>query len=62
MTDLMMCNIFYISLRNSRVAFPDIKSKQARLKIKQKYKINPQKINYYFPPKWNINKKLGIKE
>ena len=55
-------NLFCEIDKYSRVAFPYIKSKQARLRIKQKYKINPQKINFYFPPKWNINAKLGIKE
>lgn len=55
-------NLFCEIDKYSRVAFPHIKSKQARLRIKQKYKMNLQKINYYFPPKWNINKKLGIKE
>lgn len=48
-------NLFCEIDKYSRVAYPDIKSKQARTKIKQKYKCNPQPIDFFYPPKWNIN-------
>lgn len=48
-------NLFCEIDKYSRVAYPDIKSKQARTKIKQKYKCNTQPIDFFFPPKWDIN-------
>lgn len=55
-------NLFCEIDKYSRVAFPNVKSKQARTRIKQKYKCNSSKIDFYFPPKWNINDNLGIKK
>ncbi len=36
----------------SRVKFPQLKSNRSR--IKTHYKQNPDKIDYFFPPKWNL--------
>ena len=52
-------NLFCEIDKYSRVAYPDIKSKQARIKIKQKYKCNAQPIDLFYPPKWNINVTLN---
>lgn len=53
-------NLFCEIDKYSRVAFPDIRTKQARNKIKQKFRPNTAAIDYYYPPKWgvNINKPL----
>lgn len=40
----------------SRVKFPDLKSN--RVQIKAAYKPTRQKIVYFYPPKWKINKSL----
>ena len=55
-------NLFCEIDKYSRIAFPNVKSKQARTRIKQKYKCNSSEIDFYFPPKWNINDNLGIKK
>jgi hypothetical protein len=36
----------------SRVAFPDLKSN--RVKMKASFRITPEKINYFYPPKWRL--------
>ncbi len=41
----------------SREKFPDLKSN--RTKIKTHYKPVNHKIEYFYPPKWNINEKIG---
>ena len=41
-----------------RVKFPELKSN--RSKIKTMYKPTDDKINYFFPPKWGINRKIGV--
>jgi hypothetical protein len=48
-------NLFCEVDKYSRVAHPEIKGISGRKKIKQIYKINTQKIKYWYPPKWNIN-------
>ena len=40
----------------SRVAFPELKS--TRKKIKAVFKPSPQKIDYFYPPKWGINGRI----
>ena len=46
-------NIFCELDKYCRVAVPDLKSN--RKKIKKKYVSKPVKIEYCYPPKWNIN-------
>ncbi len=49
-------NIFCEVDKYSRVAFPNIKGKNDRKKIKQKYKPHSKRMNsYMYPPKWGIN-------
>ncbi len=42
----------------SRVKFPGLKSN--RVRIKAKYKLSNTKIEYFYPPKWGINDKVGL--
>jgi len=42
----------------SRAKFPDLKSNRTR--IKTHYKQTNGKIEYFYPPKWNINDKIGV--
>lgn len=51
-------NIFCETDKYSRVKHPDIIDCDGRTRIKQKYRINKEKINYFYPPKWGINNKM----
>jgi len=42
----------------SRVKFPELKSN--RVKIKAQYKPSSTKIEYFYPPKWNIKSKIHL--
>lgn len=55
-------NLFCEVDKYSRVKHPDIKGASDRVKIKQMFKQNSAKIDYWFPPKWNINDKIQTKE
>ena len=46
-------NLFCEVDKYCRVKFPKIKSNRSR--IKTTYRENKSEINYFFPPKWNIN-------
>ena len=48
-------NLFCEVDKYSRVRHPDITGNSKRTRIKQKYKRNPEPIEYWFPPKWNLN-------
>lgn len=48
-------NLFCEISKYTRVALPDIKGIANRKRIKQKFKENKQPIDFYYPPKWNIN-------
>lgn len=48
-------NLFCEVDKYSRVYHPEISGKSGRTRIKQKYSANPQPIDYWYPPKWNIN-------
>ncbi len=48
-------NLFCEVDKYSRVYHPTISGKSGRTRIKQKYSANPQPIDYWYPPKWNIN-------
>ncbi|TVZ39763.1 hypothetical protein P886_4171 [Alteromonadaceae bacterium 2753L.S.0a.02] len=52
-------NIFCEVDKYCRVAHPDISGLSGRTRIKQKFKENPAKIDYFFPPKWKV--KIGAK-
>ena len=46
-------NLFCELDKYCRQAYPNLKSN--RIKIKKKYNPKTQKINYFYPPKWNLN-------
>ncbi len=48
-------NLFCEVDKYSRVKHPEIKGNSDRTRIKQIFKINSKPINFWFPPKWNIN-------
>lgn len=51
-------NLFCEVDKYSRVRHPKITGNSKRTRIKQKYKRNPKPIDYWFPPKWNLNDKI----
>jgi thymidylate kinase len=51
-------NLFCEVDKYSRVAHPELLGISGRSRIKQKLKINNDPIKYFYPPKWNINKKM----
>lgn len=53
-------NLFCEVDKYARVKHPDIKGESDRVKIKQMFRANHNKINYWFPPKWDINDKIPI--
>jgi hypothetical protein len=53
-------NIFCEVDKYARVKHPEIKGSSDRIKIKQMFKMNVKPIELWFPPKWELNKKLQI--
>ena len=52
-------NLFCEVDKYSRVKHPEITGNSKRTRIKQKYKINSKPIDYWFPPKWNLNNRIS---
>lgn len=48
-------NLFCEVDKYARIAHPEIKGLSNRTRIKQKYFPNNTRINYWYPPKWEIN-------
>lgn len=48
-------NLFCEVDKYARVAHPDVKGTSNRTRIKQKYRPNGKPIDYWYPPKWQIN-------
>lgn len=51
-------NLFCEVDKYARVKHPDVKGDSDRVKIKQMFKKNNVKIDFWFPPKWNINNNI----
>lgn len=51
-------NVFCETDKYSRVRYPNIVDQNGRKRIKQKYKKTENRIDYYYPPKWNLNEKI----
>lgn len=51
-------NLFCEVDKYARIAHPDIKGNSNRTRIKQNFRHNPEAINYWYPPKWEINAKI----
>lgn len=51
-------NLFCETDKYARVKHPEFKGKTGRSKIKQKFNPNPIAIQYWYPPKWNLNEKI----
>lgn len=53
-------NLFCEVDKYSRVKHPEIRGSSDRVRIKQMYKVNLSPIDYWFPPKWGINGRIGL--
>jgi hypothetical protein len=51
-------NLFCEVDKYARVKHPLIKGGSDRTRIKQVYRVNNRPIDYWFPPKWNLNHKV----
>lgn len=51
-------NLFCEVDKYARVKHPNIKGDSERSRIKQVFKVNSKKIDFWFPPKWNINEEI----
>lgn len=52
-------NLFCETDKYARIAHPNIVGASNRIRIKQKYKYNNQKIDLFYPPKWEL--KISLK-
>ena len=48
-------NLFCEVSKYARVVHPDVKGVNARSRIKQIYRASGKRLEFWFPPKWNIN-------
>lgn len=53
-------NLFCEVDKYSRVAHPNVLGVSNRKRIKQKYRQKEGAINYFYPPKWGINKRISV--
>ncbi len=53
-------NIFCETDKYARVKFPEIQGKVKRTRIKQIFKMNLNKLDPWYPPKWNINNQISL--
>jgi hypothetical protein len=51
-------NLFCEIDKYARVAFPEVSTNSNRTRIKRQFRPDPQTIDYWFPPKWDINEKI----
>lgn len=51
-------NLFCEVDKYSRVAHPEFNGKSGRKRIKQVFRENKTKMDYWYPPKWKINRKV----
>jgi len=53
-------NLFCEVDKYSRVRHPEIVGKSKRTRIKQQFKLSNKSIDYWYPPKWQINNKIEL--
>jgi len=52
-------NLFCEVDKYARIAHPEVKGLTGRNRIKQKFRPIPDRIDYFYPPKWNINQNIA---
>ena len=53
-------NLFCEVDKYARLAHPEILGNSKRRRIKRQFNYNPEKIEYWYPPKWGINSKINV--
>jgi hypothetical protein len=48
-------NLFCEVGKYARYAHPDVVGIGGRIRIKQRFRVNPEPIRYWYPPKWGLN-------
>ncbi len=48
-------NLFCEVGKYARVSHPGTPGRWGRTRIKQRFRPNPERIDYWYPPKWGIN-------
>lgn len=51
-------NLFCEVDKYARIEHPEISGVTGRTRIKQRYRINPAPITYWYPPKWGLNERI----
>jgi hypothetical protein len=51
-------NLFCEVDKYARLAHPEVPGRSKRNRIKQKYRLNMDPIDYWYPPKWGINERV----
>ncbi|MDX2181163.1 MAG: putative DNA base hypermodification protein [Bryobacteraceae bacterium] len=52
-------NLFCEVDKYARVHHPDIFGLSKRVRIKQEYRYNPARLDYWLPPKWGLNERIA---
>ena len=52
-------NLFCEVDKYARVRHPEFTGHTGRARIKQKYRMTPEPIEYWYPPKWGINERIS---
>lgn len=52
-------NIFCETDKYARVKFPEVQGQTKRTRIKQKFQMTLDKLEPWYPPKWDINKRIS---
>lgn len=53
-------NLFCEVDKYARLAHPELRGRSKRTRLKRIYRMNSEKIKYWYPPKWGINERVHI--
>ena len=52
-------NLFCEVDKYARIKHPEITGISRRTRLKQRFRVNPMRIDYWYPPKWGLNEKIA---
>jgi hypothetical protein len=53
-------NLFCEVDKYARVYHPEVAGLSSRMRIKQEYRLNPNPVDYWLPPKWALNERIAV--
>jgi hypothetical protein len=53
-------NLFCEVDKYARVAHPHVAGRTGRVRIKQRFDPTPEQIDFFYPPKWKLNDRIGV--